>query len=183
MPPNHVLPTFRHRHRRRSSTLVLLFGLLLGLAAPAAVTTPASAGPVIQRDSNCWSSGWSVPPGVTNPVALTYSWIGSRSNGGYTYRYWIVEEPGPYYRSSYVAKCSGDLLVSTSSLTPTSGFGTPFCTSAGDIYPPQAAYADRYVGQRIAWQRPYLGKITFRFWHREWLGLSWYYDSSSVVQC
>ncbi|WP_405094907.1 hypothetical protein [Micromonospora sp. NBC_01412] len=186
MSPTHALPTFR---RRRPSTLLLVLGLALSLVAPTLVTTPASARLAPQAAHIlCYAGGFSEPPGPGRPVALTWSHIGSRSNGSYTYRYWMVQEVSGstlYYRNSYVAKCSGDSLVSTTEITPTDGFGTAACTSTVDRYP-TSSDAERFAGQRTSWERPFLTTRTFRYWHREWLSVStlqWVYGSSYAVRC
>jgi hypothetical protein len=171
--------------RPRPSTLLLLLGLMLGLTAPVALPTPASArSAALDEDPLCYTSGWSVPPGINNPLPVTWSHIGTRSNGGFAYRYWMKTENG-YYVSSLVAKCSGRSLVSTTAITPTSGSGTPACTSSADRYP-TGSDAERYVGQAAAWERGYVYRPTFRYWHREWLLVAtpgWSYRSSFVVRC
>ncbi|MCX4473803.1 hypothetical protein C5N14_06700 [Micromonospora sp. MW-13] len=186
MSPNHAPPTFR---RRRPSTLLLVLSLMLGLAAPTALTTPASARPTPQAaDPLCYASGFSQPPDISRPLALTWSHVGSRSNGSYTYRYWMVQELSGstwYYRNSYVASCSGDSLLSSTEIPTTDGFGTAACTSTADRYPAESE-AERFVGQRTSWQRPYLAILTFRYWHQEWFSyatLRWAYGSSYAVRC
>ncbi|MFG3552773.1 hypothetical protein ACGGAQ_00120 [Micromonospora sp. NPDC047557] len=175
-------PTVRHR----PSALLLALGLLLGLAVPLALPDRASAR--VPGDPLCTTSGWSVPPGINNPLAVTWSNIGSRSNAGYDYRYWMTQELSgstAYYLTSFVAKCSGGLLISTTTLPPTNGAGTAACTSTADRYP-TSSDAERYVGQITSWQRGYLSRLTFRFWHREWFSvatLRWNYGSSFVVRC
>ncbi|WP_089156931.1 hypothetical protein [Micromonospora sp. NBS 11-29] len=174
---------------RRPCALLLMLGLLLGLAVPTALPTPASARPAaLAADPLCYADGFSQPPGVGRPLALTWSRIGNRSNGGYTYRYWMVQELSGstwYYRNSYVARCSGDALVSSTQVPTTDGFGTAACTSTVDRYP-TTSDAERYVGQAISWDRGHLRQITFRYWHHEVLLVvtpGWSYRSSSVVRC
>lgn len=189
MAADRTLPT-PQGHRLRA--MVLALGLVLGLAAPTLVATPASAQPTAQaRDPLCWADGFSEPPGIGRPVALTWSRIGNRSNSGYTYRYWMVQEVSSasnlYYQRSLVARCSGDSLVSTATITATSGSGTAACTSAGDIHLPVGS-TERFVGQRVSAyvQSPFVFTYTFRYWHRETLSiatLQWVYQSSGVVRC
>ncbi|MFB6392291.1 hypothetical protein [Polymorphospora lycopeni] len=188
MAADRTLPTL-HFHRLR--TVLLALGLALGLAAPTLVATPASAQPTTQaRDPLCWADGFSEPPGIGRPLALTWSRIGNRSNGGYTYRYWMVQEVSAtsnlYYQRSLVARCSGDSLVSTTTITATDGTGTQACTSPGDIHLPVGS-TERFVGQRVAYVRSSLVfTYTFRYWHREALSiatLQWFYQSSGVVMC
>ncbi|MGW1057810.1 hypothetical protein [Micromonospora rubida] len=173
MSPNHAPPTF---HRRRPSTLLLILSLALGLVAPTVVTAPASAQPAPQAaDPLCWAGGWSDVPGPGRPYPLAWGNVGSRSFGGYTYRYWMVEEvrATSYYHSSYVAKCSGDLLISNTWINPTDGSGTAACTSTGDIIVGPLV-SDRYVAQRNARYvhtngggvPPLVITYAFRYWLR-----------------
>ncbi|MGC5053148.1 hypothetical protein ACLQ2S_17035 [Micromonospora sp. DT48] len=188
MPVNHAPVTFRPR---RPAKVLLALGLLLGLVASTALVSPASARDVTasSADPLCNSSGFSQPPGPLTPIALTWSHIGSRSNSGTTYRYWMVQEvytSTVVYRNSYVVRCSGTTLLSTTLIPTNGGFGTPYCTSSGDYNPPASSTTARYVGQRTSRESGFIGALTFRYWHREWLSvatLKWVYDSSYVVRC
>ncbi|MBY8870844.1 hypothetical protein K7640_03170 [Micromonospora sp. PLK6-60] len=175
--------------RRRPSALLLALGLLLGLAVPTALTAPASArSAALAGDPLCVTNGYSIPPGVGHPVAVTWSNVGARTTAGYDYRYWMKQElTGStwYYASSLVAKCSGGTLISSATIPTTDGFGTVACTSSVDRFP-TTSDAERYVGQAVSWDRAYLYRITFRYWQREWYSvatLRWTYGSSFVVRC
>ncbi|MFF3856584.1 hypothetical protein [Micromonospora sp. NPDC002575] len=175
--------------RRRPSALILALGLALGLITSTALTSPASARPTAQAaDPLCYADAFSQPPGIGNPTALAWWRVGNRSTGGYTYRYWMVQDPTGstwYYRSSYVAKCSGDSLLSSTEIPTSDGFGTAACTSSADRFPAESE-AERYVGQRASWDRGYISQVPFRYWQREWFSyatLRWVYSSAYVVRC
>lgn len=149
-------------HRRRP-TLLLLLGLALGLVVPALVAAPASARPGAQNSNSlCYSDGFS----LVQPAPQTWTHVGTRSLNGYAYRHWMVQEYQGSYLASYVAKCSGTSLISTTSLTAEGGHGTTACTSYTDINPPFAIYAHRYAGQRTSYVAGLIAPVTFRYWQK-----------------
>ncbi|GIJ23594.1 hypothetical protein [Micromonospora lutea] len=188
MSVDHVPITSRPR---RPSALLLVLGLVVGLVAATALISPAKARTVtpLSAEPLCATVGFSQPPGISNPLALTWSHIGNRTNGGVTYRYWMVQElhgSTLLYRNSYVARCSGVTLLSSATIPTSSAFGTPSCTSSGDYSPPTSASTERYVGQRASRESSFIANLTFRYWHRERLSivtLTWVYDSSFVARC
>ncbi|MCX4473592.1 hypothetical protein OOK41_25345 [Micromonospora sp. NBC_01655] len=180
---------FASRPRRRPA-LLLILGLVLGLAAPTVVAAPASAGPSALARPFCTSSGFFEPNPADPSIATTYTLIGIRNNEGFAYRYWMVQagtSSKPYYQSSLVAKCNGVSLVSSTTLTTTSASGTIHCTSSSDISSPFQVYTERYVGQRqVPTQGGVFPTAMIRYWHREQLPLGtaiWIYHSSYVVRC
>lgn len=185
MSPYQILSAFRPR--RRPPALLLLLGLVLGLAASTAVAAPASAGP---GGLFCSSSGFFEPNPANPSIGTTWTWIGSRINGSFTYRYWMAQQPSGssilYYRDSLVAKCSGVALVSGTPLTTTGASGTAYCTSSADMTPPLSSVTERYVGQRWVPTQGTTPTATIRYWHLEWFSyatLTWNYSSSYVVRC
>ncbi|MEU6074047.1 hypothetical protein [Micromonospora sp. NPDC047074] len=189
MSPHHTL--FASRPRRRRPTLLLILGLVLGLAAPTVVAAPASAGPGV-LSAHCSTSGFFEPNPVDPSIGTTWTLIGARSNEAFTYRYWMAQQPPSgssilYYRYSLVAKCnSGNFLISSTTLTTTGASGTAYCTSSTDITPPASAVTYRYVGQRWVRTQGITPTATIRYWHVErfsYVSLTWTYDSSYVVRC
>ncbi|MFI6822558.1 hypothetical protein ACIBJE_16625 [Micromonospora sp. NPDC050187] len=182
---------FASRPRRRPPTLLLILGLVLGLAVPTLVAAPASAGPGVLSSPFCSSNGFYEPNPANPSIGTTWTFIGSRSNEGLTYRYWMAQQPSGssvlYYRNSLVATCNwANGLVSSTTLTATGASGTPQCTSSSDITSPISSVTERYVGQRWVPTQGITPTATFRYWHWEWYSyvtLTWKYSSSHVVRC
>ncbi|MFG2007757.1 hypothetical protein ACGFNF_01615 [Micromonospora sp. NPDC048868] len=175
------------RPRRRPPALLLILGLVLGLAAPTVVAAPASAGP---GDAFCSTNGFFEPNPANPSIGTTWTFIGSRSNGSFTYRYWMAQQPSGssilYYRNSLVVKCNGTALVLSTTLATTGASGTAHCTSSADMTPPASSVTERYVGQRWVPTQGTTPTATIRYWHREWFSyatLTWNYSSSYVVRC
>ncbi|WP_428964773.1 hypothetical protein [Micromonospora fluostatini] len=193
MSPHHTL--FTSRPRRRPPALLLILGLLLGLAAPTVTAAPASAGPSVLTLPFCTSSAFFEPDPIVGPVTTgtTWTFIGARSNGPFTYRYWMAQRPSGgssilYYRNSLVAECnSANLLVSSTELTTNSASASSiYCTRYTDISSPVMASTERYVGQRWVPTTGLTPTATIRYWHGEWYSLTsltWNYSYSYVVRC
>ncbi|MFF3853384.1 hypothetical protein [Micromonospora sp. NPDC002575] len=187
MSPHHTL--FASRSRRRPPALLLLLGLILGLAAPTAVAAPASAGPVVLAGSFCTSSGWFEPNPANPSIGTTYTLVGARTTEGFAYRYWMVQagsSSSQLYQYSVLAKCNGIFLVSSTELTTTTASGTIYCTRYTDISSPASLVTERYVGERGVPGSGLVLPSTIRYWHGETLPFGtaiWLYHSSYVVRC
>lgn len=187
MSPHHAL--LASRSRRRPSALLLLLGLILGLAAPTAVAAPASAGPDALARPFCTSSGFFEPNPANPSIGTTYTLIGARTTEGFAYRYWMVQagtSSSQTYQYSLLAKCNGLVLVSSTELETTTASGTIHCTRSTDISSPYTVYTERYVGQRGVPGSGLVLPSTIRYWHRETLPFGtaiWLYHSSYVVRC
>ncbi|WDZ84281.1 hypothetical protein [Micromonospora cathayae] len=185
MSPHQVLSA--SRPHRRPPALLLVLGLVLGLVVPTVAATPAHAGPVVQTPPYCTSSAFYAPNPANPLIGTNWTLIGSRSNSGHSYRYWMAQEATGsvlYYQSSLVAQCSASDLVSSTTLTATAASGTAYCTSFSDLT--SSSVVERYVGQRWVPTRGITPTATFRYWHREWFSyatLTYVYDSSYVARC
>ncbi|WP_155371406.1 hypothetical protein [Catellatospora vulcania] len=155
----------------------LRIALVAAVAALGSVLVAPAAANAAPDDLACSAAGsYSRYVGGTPKTFWLVGTVGS-------YRYWqVVGGTTGYYQSSYVVRCSGGAITSSTDLAVTATGGDRCGTTTTSQY--------RYVGTQAA-LLPYLPfplEYDYRYWHvYRWVSSGffglWTYDHSELAQC